>query len=251
MSAPGRTRTCDQPLRRRLLYPLSYGGSAPTLTELTDSLRCPITALTCHQKPRRGALRRTSVGTDCPGRWEEQQRWQGGRSHERRGRTGRCRAPRRTQPCRSDPAPRRSQPAHALGDHDAGGPRHHAGLGTPADPVRARVAQGSAAAAEGRDADAAHGRATMGDRPRLQPRLPRPSRARLRTRHAARGARPGGGRAAVAARHLAAAVDRDARRGSCRWPGRDDGASQPCRHRRRRRRRDVRQPLRPRARPAA
>ena len=34
MSAPGRTRTCDQPLRRRLLYPLSYGGSAPTLAEI-------------------------------------------------------------------------------------------------------------------------------------------------------------------------------------------------------------------------
>ena len=31
--APGRTRTCDQPLRRRLLYPLSYGGSAPTLAK--------------------------------------------------------------------------------------------------------------------------------------------------------------------------------------------------------------------------
>ena len=29
--APGRTRTCDRPLRRRLLYPLSYGGSALTL----------------------------------------------------------------------------------------------------------------------------------------------------------------------------------------------------------------------------
>ncbi len=27
-STPGRTRTCDRPLRRRLLYPLSYGGSA-------------------------------------------------------------------------------------------------------------------------------------------------------------------------------------------------------------------------------
>jgi len=27
-SAPGRDRTCDQPLRRRLLYPLSYGGNA-------------------------------------------------------------------------------------------------------------------------------------------------------------------------------------------------------------------------------
>ena len=25
--APGRTRTCDLPLRRRELYPLSYGGS--------------------------------------------------------------------------------------------------------------------------------------------------------------------------------------------------------------------------------
>ena len=24
--APGRNRTCDRPLRRRLLYPLSYGG---------------------------------------------------------------------------------------------------------------------------------------------------------------------------------------------------------------------------------
>ena len=32
-SAPGRDRTCDQPLRRRLLYPLSYGGSAHTLAE--------------------------------------------------------------------------------------------------------------------------------------------------------------------------------------------------------------------------
>lgn len=31
MGAPGRTRTCGQPLRRRLLYPLSYGGSAITL----------------------------------------------------------------------------------------------------------------------------------------------------------------------------------------------------------------------------
>ena len=27
--APGRTRTCDQSLRRRLLYPLSYGGQRP------------------------------------------------------------------------------------------------------------------------------------------------------------------------------------------------------------------------------
>lgn len=26
MSAPGRTRTCGQVLRRHLLYPLSYGG---------------------------------------------------------------------------------------------------------------------------------------------------------------------------------------------------------------------------------
>lgn len=26
VSAPGRTRTCGQALRRRLLYPLSYGG---------------------------------------------------------------------------------------------------------------------------------------------------------------------------------------------------------------------------------
>jgi hypothetical protein len=33
-SAPGRTRTCDQPLRRRLLYPLSYGGGAPILSHM-------------------------------------------------------------------------------------------------------------------------------------------------------------------------------------------------------------------------
>ena len=26
MGAPGRSRTCDPPLRRRPLYPLSYGG---------------------------------------------------------------------------------------------------------------------------------------------------------------------------------------------------------------------------------
>lgn len=26
LGAPGRTRTCGQALRRRLLYPLSYGG---------------------------------------------------------------------------------------------------------------------------------------------------------------------------------------------------------------------------------
>jgi hypothetical protein len=25
LSTPGRTRTCDQPIRNRLLYPLSYG----------------------------------------------------------------------------------------------------------------------------------------------------------------------------------------------------------------------------------
>ena len=36
MRAPGRTRTCGQPLRRRLLCPLSYGGSAFTLTEPKD-----------------------------------------------------------------------------------------------------------------------------------------------------------------------------------------------------------------------
>lgn len=29
--APGRDRTCDQPLRRRLLYPLSYGGIAQAI----------------------------------------------------------------------------------------------------------------------------------------------------------------------------------------------------------------------------
>ncbi len=34
MSALGRTRTCGQPLRRRLLYPLSYEGGALTLAEL-------------------------------------------------------------------------------------------------------------------------------------------------------------------------------------------------------------------------
>ena len=34
VSAPGRTRTCDQPLRRRLLYPLSYGGGAPILSHM-------------------------------------------------------------------------------------------------------------------------------------------------------------------------------------------------------------------------
>src|SRR6185369_17765605 len=30
--APGRTRTCDLPLRRRELYPLSYGGASLPLT---------------------------------------------------------------------------------------------------------------------------------------------------------------------------------------------------------------------------
>ena len=89
------------------------------------------------------------------------------------------------------------------------------------------------------------------DRPRLQPRLPRPPGAGARTGHAARGARSRRGGAAVADRHLPAAVDGDAGRGARRRPGRHDGASQPRRHRRRRRRRDVRQHLRPRARPAA
>src|SRR3954447_13464499 len=34
--APGRDRTCDQPLRRRLLYPLSYGRLAPLRSGGTD-----------------------------------------------------------------------------------------------------------------------------------------------------------------------------------------------------------------------
>src|SRR4051812_23457527 len=36
--APGRGRTCDQPLRRRLLYPLSYGRRAPH----GDRARCSV-----------------------------------------------------------------------------------------------------------------------------------------------------------------------------------------------------------------
>ena len=118
-------------------------------------------------------------------------------------------------------------------------------------PVRERVAQGAAAAAEGRDADAADRRAPLGRRPRLQPRLPRAPGARPRAGHPAPGDGSRRGRRAVAAGHLPAAVDRHARRGAGRRAGRADGASQPRRHRRCRRRRDVRQPLRPRARPAA
>ena len=79
--------------------------------------------------------------------------------------------------------------------------------------LRERVAQGPAAAAEGRHADAADRGAALGRRPRLQPRLPRPPGARARAGDAARGVRPGRGRAAVAAGHLAPAVDGHARRG--------------------------------------
>ena len=36
-STPGRDRTCDQPLRRRLLYPLSYGGNAQVSVSNADA----------------------------------------------------------------------------------------------------------------------------------------------------------------------------------------------------------------------
>ena len=34
---PGRDRACDQPLRRRLLYPLSYGGNVRSLSTPTHN----------------------------------------------------------------------------------------------------------------------------------------------------------------------------------------------------------------------
>lgn len=40
-SASGRIRTRDLPLRRRLLYPLSYGGKHAPLYPETDSLLLP------------------------------------------------------------------------------------------------------------------------------------------------------------------------------------------------------------------
>ena len=191
------------------------------------------------------------MGTESASPWEEQQRWQGGRSHERRAGTGRGRAPGGTQPRRPDTAPRRSPPAHAVGDHDAGDPRLLARLAAIPDEVRECVAEGVAAAPEGGDADAADGRRPLGHRPRLQPRFSRAPGPGCRTRHPARGDGPGRGSAAVTARHLAAVVDGDAHRGARRRPGGPDGASQPRGDRWRRRRGDVRQLLRPRARAAA
>ena len=61
---PGRTRTCGQPLRRRLLYPLSYEGSALTLAEFTTDgwrRRAPLTVRP--PKARAASWRRTSVGS--------------------------------------------------------------------------------------------------------------------------------------------------------------------------------------------
>ena len=151
---------------------------------------------------------------------------------------------------RPDPASRRGQPAHPLGHHDRRVARLHSGLGPLPGQVRERVAQGAAAAAEGRDADAADRGAALGRRPRLQPRLSRATAAGPRARHAAPADRPRRGGRAVTAGHLPAAVDGDARRRPGRRPRRGDDASEPRRDRRRRRRRDVRQHLRPRARPA-
>ena len=164
---------------------------------------------------------------------------------------GRGRTSRGTECRRPVAAPRRGQSAHPLGDHGRRIARRHPRLGTLPRPLRERLAQGAAAAAEGRHADAADGGAALGGRPRLQPRLPRPPGPRARARHPARGDRPRRGGPAVADGHLPAAVDGDARRGPRRRPRRDDAAPEPRGHRRRRRRRDVRQHLRPGARPAA
>jgi UDP-glucose 6-dehydrogenase len=40
VGAPGRDRTCDQVLRRHLLYPLSYGRSAPIIASTRAPLPC-------------------------------------------------------------------------------------------------------------------------------------------------------------------------------------------------------------------
>jgi hypothetical protein len=54
---PGRTRTCDLPLRRRLLYPLSYGGSLASLSGDDGELF----ARNSYIKALRAKGRRTSV----------------------------------------------------------------------------------------------------------------------------------------------------------------------------------------------
>ena len=41
MGAPGRDRTCDQVLRRHLLYPLSYGRSSPIIAPGRDLAHAP------------------------------------------------------------------------------------------------------------------------------------------------------------------------------------------------------------------
>src|SRR5437868_6268842 len=43
--APGRTRTCGLPLRRRLLYPLSYGRPAPGATLMGPSAHPVVTKI--------------------------------------------------------------------------------------------------------------------------------------------------------------------------------------------------------------
>ena len=126
-----------------------------------------------------------------------------------------------------------------------------AGLGAVPAQVRQRVAQGAATAAEGRYADVADGGAAVGGRSRFQPGLPRPPDPDLPTGHPAPGDGPRRRRGAVAPRHLPAAVDRDAHRGTRRRRRGGHDASQPRHHRRGRSRRDVRQHLRPGARTRA
>ena len=100
-------------------------------------------------------------------------------------------------------------------------------------------------AAEGRHADAADGGAAVGDRSRLQSRLPRPPDPDLRTWDPAPGAGSRRRRGAIAARYIPTAVDGDPDRGTRGRRRRDHDASQPRRDRRCRGRRDVRPHLRP------
>jgi AcrR family transcriptional regulator len=70
-SAPGRDRTCDQPLRRRLLYPLSYGGSGPTLANgprPMDGSFPTLEPMAMHPTREKGDLAVAKVHADLVGR---------------------------------------------------------------------------------------------------------------------------------------------------------------------------------------
>ena len=69
-SAPGRTRTCDQPLRRRLLYPLSYGGSSHTLAGSPGPMdgSSPTLQLAMHRTKKKVDLGVATVHADLVGK---------------------------------------------------------------------------------------------------------------------------------------------------------------------------------------